>query len=579
MTPHLPFHAEFFTFLIIAGLLVPLAARMRLNPVLAFLLAGVLIGPYGLGRLTDEFPLLGHVVVRDVENVALLGEFGVIFLLFSIGLELSARRLWAMRRLVFGLGMAQVLLTAMAIGVLASFWDHNPVEAMIIGCALALSSTAMVIKIIMDRKQFASPMGQGAFSILLMQDLAVVPMIFMIALFAQEANGHSPFLTLLLSLAKAAAAIGVIYVLGRYVARPALRFLTVGAAGPEYFMAQIFLLVIGAAWITGEAGLSLALGAFLAGLILAETEFRNQVEIDIEPFKGLFLGLFFMSVGMKIDVFAVADNFAGLFMALLGLFTLKAFIAGGLCRLFGLPAPAALHTGLALGQAGEFAFVLFGLAIVGGLLPDSTAHFMLLLTSLTLVVTPLFYSIGESLAKALEKRASAAPDAGISLYMHDLHDHVVIAGFGRTGQGIADMLYENQIPYVALEQKAANLEKLRAQGQPVYYGDAGDVHMLDKVRATEARAIVLAMDDSASSHKAIAYIRRHCQKVPIYARARDAAHAEKLYALGVNEVVLETVEMSLQLAGRVLRCYDYSDSATTRAIENERMATAQAVTE
>ena len=572
MEMHLPFQAELLVFLAITAILVPVFSRFRLNPVLGFLLAGVVIGPYGLGRLVGDYPFLSAIVFEDVKGVSILAELGVIFLLFTIGLELSPQRLWAMRRMVFGLGTAQIVVTGAVIGAVAYMWGNSGPASAVIGTALALSSTAMIMKILFDRQQFASPVGQTSFSILLMQDLAVVPLIFMVAMLQDKGAGaeQNVLLSLLLALAKAGGVVAVLVALGHFVVRPALRYVTAGAQGPEFFMAQILLIVICSAWATGEAGLSMALGAFLAGLVLAETEFRNQIEVDIEPFKGMFLGLFFMSVGMGVDLLAVMDNLFWLVASVFGIFAIKAVITAGLCRIWGVSLPTSIQTGLALGQGGEFAFVLFGLAMASGVVEKNVGHFMMMLASLTMILTPFYYRLGEVLAARLVKRKANGMTEVMEQYVKGVEGHVVIAGFGRTGQAVAEVMEHNQIPYVGLDHQSGHLEALRKKGKPVFYGDASQSHVLDKVKATSARAIILAMDDKKASRTAIENIRRHCKNVPIYARARDEAHAADLQRLGVNDVVLETREISLQLAGRVLQCFEYSAAAAGRVLESER---------
>ena len=570
MEMHLPFQADILVFLVVAAVMVPLSNRLRLNPVLGFLLAGVLLGPFGLGRLVASYPFLGNIVFEDIEGVSILAELGVIFLLFTIGLELSPQRLWSMRRMVFGLGTAQVVICSIVIGLIAWAWGNTGTAAIVIGCGLALSSTAVVMKILTDRQQFASPVGQASFSILLMQDLAVVPMIFMIAMLQQKGGDQSVTLSLVTALLKAGGVVGVILLAGRFIIRPLLRFLTASTHGPEFFMAQIFLIVLCAAWASGEAGLSMALGAFLAGLVLAETEFRNQVEIDVAPFRGLFLGLFFMSVGMGIDVFAVMDNLVWLGLAVLGLFAIKSSIITGLLYLFRTPMPTAVHTGMALGQGGEFAFVLFGLAMVAGILDTETGQFMMMVTSLTLMLAPFMFFIGGKAAQITIGRTYCDYDDVIEGYAKETTNHVVIAGFGRTGRAVAEVMEHNQIPYIGIDTDITDLDRLRQSGKPVFFGDASQEHVLRKAGGPKAKAIILALDDKIATRKAIQNIRRICPKVLIYARAQDENHANELRKLGVSDVVLETVEMSLQLAGRALQCFDYSAAAASRVLQAER---------
>ncbi len=567
---HIPYLREMLVILGTTAILIPAMAQLRLNPVLGFLVAGVVIGPHGLGRMGESWDILRMFAIHDPDEIQVLAEFGVVFLLFSIGLELSPDRLWSMRRMIFGLGTAQVVVTAVLIGAVAWMWGNPALASVIIGCALALSSTAIVLKMLMDRQQFSTPAGQAGFSILLFQDLAVVPMLFMVTLSGQSDAGVSPFLALGVALLKATLVINLILLAGRFLFAPLLRFVSGGANGPEFFTAQILMIVICAAWATGSAGLSMALGAFLAGLLLAETEFRNQIEIDIAPFKGLLMGIFFLSVGMSLDPAAAGRALPWLLLSIPGLFALKAGVVCVLGRAFGLNWAVAAQTGLMLGQAGEFAFVLLGLALTSGAVESATGQFMMLLTGLTLMATPCAYRLAEMLGGWAAARTSDGSAVDAARHASSLSDHVVIAGFGRTGQAVGRILERSGIAYVALDLDSSALDTLRREGKPVFYGDAGRRHVLEHVGARRARAVVLAMDDRKSSRRAIENIRRHCPGVLIFARARDSGHARALTRKGVDGLVFETVEMSLQLAGRVLRAFDYPPSTVAAVLDDYR---------
>lgn len=569
MDLHIPYLREVLIILAVTAILIPAFAQVRLNPVVGFLIAGIAIGPYGFGRLGESWDFLNAFVIHNHDEIRVLGEFGVVFLLFSIGLELSPDRLWSLRRMIFGLGSAQVFITALLIGAVAAAWGNPLLSSVVIGCALALSSTAVVMKMMMDRQHFFSPAGQASFSILLLQDLAVVPMLFLVTLSGQS-EGVSPFLALVVAFLKAALVINLILLAGRFLFGPLLRFVAGGAGGSEFFTAQILMIVLCAAWATGAAGLSMALGAFLAGLLLAETEFRNQIEVDIAPFKGLLMGIFFLSIGMSVDLSVVRDNLVWLVVSIPGLFALKTCVIAFLCRAFGLPWVVAIQTGLMLGQAGEFAFVLLSLAMTSGAVSAPTGQFMMLLTGLTLVFTPVSYHLSEKVAAFMSRRAARAGSGDLERHVEGLSGHVVIAGFGRTGQAVADILDAHQIPHVALDLNAYALTPLRQEGKPVFYGDASQPRVLDHVGARRARVIVLAMDDRKSSRRAIENIRRHCPGVSIFARARDPGHAKDLVRRGVDGLVFETVEMSLQLAGHVLRTYDYPVSNIAQALDGQR---------
>jgi len=563
--PH--FH-EIVIFLVAAGILVPLLHRFRVSPVLGYLLIGAIVGPYGLGLLVPALPWLRHVVITDLPGVQALAELGVIFLLFMIGLELSLDRLWSMRRLVFGLGSLQVVITAIVIGLVAWGFGNTPAASMVLGGCLALSSTAIVMQLLIDRRQLASPLGRSSFSILLMQDLAVVPILFLVGVLGTQAEGNAG-LALLGALGKALLVIGGIYLGGRLLLRPLFQ-LVAHSRIPEMFMAATLLVIISAATITGASGLSMALGAFLAGLLLADTEFRHEIEVNIEPFKGLLLGLFFMTVGMGIDYRLVADQWIWLLASVLGLFFIKTLITAALCLFFGLPRNVSLEAGLLLGQGGEFAFVVVGLAISLNLLPAEVGQFMLIVAGLTMVATPFVAMSASRLSAWMEKPEAQAAHAGNLDQLGDWEGHVVIAGFGRVGQLLGRTLDTEGIPYLAMDTNAALVAALRERGLPVFYGDASRLELLRRAHAEKASAIVLTMDNTANIEPMLLAIKAQCAHVPVIARAHDTPHASRLLALGATDVVPETLEASLQLAGRVLHRAGTPGDVVQRRIDAQR---------
>ncbi|MBP7062895.1 cation:proton antiporter [Ferrovibrio sp.] len=560
---------EPIVFLATAGIVVPLFHRWRVSPVLGFLFAGILIGPQGFGRLAETWPWLLHISITDHAAVQGLAEFGVIFLLFVIGLELSLGRLWAMRRLVFGLGLAQVLLTAGAIGAVAWGFGNPPGVAVLLGACLALSSTAIGMQLLAESRRQATPLGRAAFAILLFQDLAVVPILLLLGVLGGGvAQGELPWL-ILLTLAKAAGTLALIALAGRFLLRPL--FHRAGAAKlPELFMAMILLTVLGAALITGAAGLSMALGAFLAGLMLAETEYRHAIEDSIEPFKGLLLGLFFLSVGMSIDLAVLADQAALLLASVLGLFVLKGALIGLLALLFRLGRAVAAELALLLGQAGEFAFVVVALAQSFGLMPPDVAQFMLLVTGLSMMATPLLAALGRRLARRLEgvqaRRQGAAGLAGLT----GSEGHIILAGYGRVGQSLGHLLDAEGLAYIALDMNPDVVAQFRQAGQPVFFGNAARPELLHRIGLHRAQALVVTLDDPAAAERIVAAARLACPELPIQARARDAAHAERLARLGAAEVVVETVEASLQLGARLLHRIGLPDDAVAHRISRAR---------
>lgn len=567
----IPFLREIVIFLVASGVVVPAFHHFRVSPVLGYLVVGGLIGPYGMGLLADDLGWLSYAVIADVEGIKPLAELGVIFLLFVIGLELSLERLWSMRRFVFGLGALQVLISAAAIGAIAWGWGNTPRASVILGACLALSSTAIVMQLLIDRRSLGSPLGRSSFSILLFQDLAVVPILFLLGVFGAQAEsglaaaGHG----LAVALAQAAAVIAAIYALGRLLLRPLFRFVS-HAGSPEMFIAAVLLVVIGTSAITGAVGLSMALGAFLAGLLLSGTEFRREIEVDIEPFKGLLLGFFFMTVGMGIDLRVVAQDPLWIAAAVVGLFAVKSIITGTLCFAFGLPRHVSVETALLLGQGGEFAFVVVGLAMTLGLIAPDVAQFMLIVAGLSMVVTPVVAAAGRRLGGALEWRYYRGRHADDLSNAGETGGHVLIAGFGRVGQLLSRILEREGMTYLAFDLDGRAVGEHRASGAQVFYGDASRVDLLRRAGAEAAAAVVVTMDDSFAAEHVVASVRRHWPDLPIYARARDLAHAERLLAAGATDVVPETLESSLHLGLQVLRGFGMAEETALRRIDLER---------
>lgn len=463
----MPNHEILFDALIVlfaAIMMVPLFRRLKLSPILGYLAAGMLLGPHGVA------------VVTELEEVQLLAEFGVLFLLFMIGLELPLDRLKALRKYVFGLGGAQVVVTTGAIAAIcAAVFDLGVEASILIGASLALSSTATVLQLLADRGELIQRHGRVSLAILLMQDLAVAPLLALIPIMALHGEGLAE--TLGWSLVKAVAALVSITVIARYVLRPFYRAV-VAAGSPELFTATALFIVLGTSLLTEQAGLSMALGAFLAGMLLAETEFRHQVESDILPFRGLFLGLFFMTVGMSVDGSLILRELALVGALLVGLLALKTVLTTGLCLAFGLSAANSVRTGFSLAQGGEFAFVLLGLAASQGLADRHSAQIAFIVVALSIVTTPALVAMGREIAQHLEKRR-ARPPAGLASEADDLSDHVVIAGFGRVGQQVSAILVERGIPFIALEKDAQAVQAARSHGLPVFFGDASRADILE----------------------------------------------------------------------------------------------------
>ncbi len=544
----IPYLREVIVFLVAAGIVVPVFHRLRVSPVLGFLLIGVAIGPNGLGGLVGEVPWVRLFVIADLDGAKAIAELGIIFLLFTIGLDLSRQRLLSMRVAVFGLGSSVVTLCALALGAVAWLVGQPPAAAAVLGLALALSSTAIVMPLLAERRAMSGVLGRTTFAILLFQDLAVVPILVLISVLSGHGDEPS-LLGIAHALGEAVLIIAAIGVFGRYALRPILRS-AARAGSPELFMAVIVLVALGTAMATATAGLSMALGAFLAGLMIAESEYRHEVEVDIEPFKGLLLGLFFITVGMGIDARTFLGDPLAILGAVLGLFLVKAVIIAGLARAFGQAWPVAVEMGLLLGQAGEFALVAVGLAAGAGVVDGAGAQRIFLVVGLSLVATPLVAVAARRLAGRLAGRAAGRAEA--EAIHAPAEGHVVLAGFGRVGRTLAATFEAENIAYVALDLDPAVAKVQRERGRPVHFGDAGRGEVLRHAGAQRCRALVVTLDDPRAAERAVRAARRRWPGLPIYARARDIAHAVRLSRLGATEVISETLEPSLQLAGRVM---------------------------
>lgn len=559
---------QVIVFLAVAGLIVPIMLRFRISPVLGFLAVGLAIGPFGLGRLVPYAPWLSSFVIEDIEGVRAIAELGVVFLLFMIGLELTLERLLAMRRLVFGLGGLQVTVTACVIFVFAWGFGNTVAASIVIGACLALSSTAIVMQLLIESRRLGTPVGQASFSILLFQDLAVVPILFLVGVLGEQSGG-SAGIALALAILKAVAVITFIIVVGRLVVRPL--FGMVGAThSRELFMAALLLVVIGTAVATEKAGLSLALGAFLAGLLLAETQYRHQIEVDIEPFKGLLMGLFFVSVGMSLDLAAVLAEPFWLPISVIGLFAVKSLITYALARAFGMSNAIATESALLLGQGGEFAFIVISLALSLSLLPNEDAQFFLVVTIMSMLITPFVAkaakAIGARLAEPSRAGALALPDESSA----ELAGHVVIAGYGRVGELMGNVLEGQRIPHVGIDLDAAAVTRHSRDGRAIYFGDASNPEILRRVGIENASAFVVTMDSSTAADRVVRSVHEAWPKLPIIARARDTAHAKRLLGSGAGSVVPETVEASLDLAEVVMEEIGVDHEASRRIIAEHR---------
>jgi monovalent cation:H+ antiporter-2, CPA2 family len=541
-------YREALLFLVTAGVVAPLFVRLRISPVLGYVLAGAALGPDGLGRLAGRAPWLDSIMLRDVASISRLAEFGVVTLMFTIGLELSFERLKSLRRLVFGLGPAQLISATVLIGAAAALAGEKPAGALIIGAALSLSSTAMVVPALAEAKLQRTPLGRYAFAVLLFQDLAVAPLLFMATMLG-AGTAENFVLRFALTLAPAALAVAAVILIGRLGLRPLFRSVAL-TRSPEFFMAACLLVVLGAALIAASSGLSMALGAFLAGLLLAETEYRREIEVTIEPFKGLLLGLFFVSIGAELDLTLAAERPAAVFGTLAAFVALKAVSLYPLARLFGANPSTARDVSSALGPGGEFAFVLVSVALASGLIEPQSGRVVMLAAALSMVAIPfLVRALG---ALATRRRARNLPAEARITPPEDIDHRAIIVGYGRVGRLIGDMLDVHKIPYIAVDSDTNLVAEARRDNKPAYFGDATRAEFLRNCGIETARAVVVTMDAPAGNEAVVRLARGLRPEITLVARARDAEHARTLYSLGVTDAVPETIEASLQLSEAVL---------------------------
>ena len=526
-------------FLSVAGLVVPLFRRLRVSPVLGFLLAGMFVGPHVMGRLEGAFPMALPVLPTN-EHVEAIASLGVVFLLFNIGLELSLERLVLLRRFVFGLGPLQVGVCGGALFLAARASGLNQPASVVLGAALALSSTAIVVPVLAESRRLNTLSGRAAFSVLLFQDLLVAPLLFMVSMFSNETA--NPILAFAPALLAVAAIVGA----GRLLLRP--MFQLVAAAGStELFMAACLLVVIATAVVSAYAGLSMALGAFIAGLLLAETEFRRAIETAIDPFKGLLLGLFFVSVGSELDPIEVFAHPGMTIGIALGLVLIKAPLIMAVARPFGLNWAKAFGIGLVLGPGGEFAFVIVGAALAAHIIPEQIASEVMIAVTLSMIMIPGLAALA---ARIGVKRDIAAP--GPPFPELAPASRVIIVGYGRVGQVVAELMRAHKVDYLCVDGDPGVAAQARSRGEPVYWGDATNKDFLDRCGLANARALVVTMHTPSAVDAVVGLAREARGDITIVARARDAAHARALYKLGATDAVPETMEASLQLSEAAL---------------------------
>ena len=523
-----------------AGIVIPVFARFRITPIIGFILIGLAVGPFGLGALVEEMPWLRHVTISEVDNLTPFADFGIILLLFAIGLELSFKRLWDLRKLVFGLGSLELLIIgSVSAAFFAYYSGMSATAALALGFALAFSSTAIVLPISGTK----SPVGRAALSMLLFEDIMIVPIIFILGALAPNMSSDGVG-DLTSTLIQGGLVILVLLVVGRFLL-PRLFAQAARTKSPELFLAASMLVVIGASLATAATGLSPIVGALIAGLLIAETEYQGEVESIMEPFKGLALGVFLITIGMSIDLLEIWANLAEIAVAVVGILVFKAIITGTLLRMMGARKSTAAETGVLMASPSETTLIVLAAATSALVINVETAHFWQIVAAIGLTVTPLLAKLGRMIARHIEPIPELGEDETDEL-------RTIIIGVGRVGRLVADMLTTHDRSYIAVDSDPDLIQSAVRDGYRATFGDAARGDALSRLNVEAASAVVLTMDEPVLAKRLVTKLRKQCPDLLIVARARDTEHAAELYRAGASHAVPETLEATLQLSEAVL---------------------------
>lgn len=547
--------------LLAAVVVVAVFQRLRVPSTLGYLLVGVVLGPYTPGPVVE-----GH-------QLRLIAEFGIVFLLFTIGLNFSLPQIRALRNQVFVLGTGQVVLTTVVVGVAAWLAGLPPAAAFVVGAVFAQSSTTVISRQLTEQGEENSRHGRLGTAMSVFQDVTAVPFVIVIPALGAAAGAGSIGTTMGWAVLKALLAFAIVFVVGRWVLRPAFHAVAESRSA-ELFTLTVLLVSLAAGWTTAELGLSMAFGAFLAGMVLGETEFRHQVEAAIRPFRDVLLGLFFVGIGMLFDLRALPDIWLAAVVGAFVLMLVKIVLVAGLVRASGIETMTAWQTGLMLAVGGEFGFAVLAIALGSGVIADSTGQVALASVLLSIVLAPLLIRHNHAIAAWLTprrgQRSDAAPAATTAGLAADLSRHVIICGYGRIGQSIANFLDEEDIPYVALDLDASRVREAHLAGEPVYYGDASDRTVLESVGIANARLLVIGHHDLPAALAVLDAVRNLRPGLPVMVRATDESQVDKLRAAGATEVVPETLEAALMITAHALLLLDVPLARVLRRIQQQR---------
>jgi CPA2 family monovalent cation:H+ antiporter-2 len=559
-------------FLGLAALIIPILRFLKIPIALGYLLVGIALGPFALGTLTEQYPLLSIISLKDSTHVKILAELGIVLLLFVIGLELTPRRLWQMRDLVFGLGGAQVLLSGLVIGGIALLWGNALPVSVLLGLGLALSSTALVIQWLHEEKLFVTHMGRTSFSILLFQDLSVVPILLLLTIMSTEIDDNlAQYVSF--SLLKMVGTAAAIYFVGRLILKPLFIFAN-RHGGSEVFMALSLLVIITSASIAAFAGLSMALGAFIAGVLLADTQYRHEIASLITPFKSMLLGIFFVSFGMGINLSYLIEKPFWLIASVFGLMAIKAALIFILCKLWKQTTAVAAESAILLAQAGEFGLLVVGSALGVGLMADDVGQFMLIMIGITMMLTPLMAPMARQVGRMVEKRQRTNNISVNYDALEGISNHVVIFGYGRMGQTVANMLCEEGVEILAFDNNVDHVQSGHTNGVPVYFGDASRKYTLSAANLSKAVCVVITIDNLGATHRIIDYIRETDPKLPIVVRAQKEEDLDGFHETKYVHAIHEHLHIGRKISEKILEQCRHEPDDEEHFQDNERPAAA-----